>query len=79
MTGRLKAARHLWVVLALPGTGWCLSAVPGTDWRCGSAACPLVVSALLALGLFGSASGIDLARARAGLRTLTVGVLAEAA
>ncbi|WP_128092176.1 hypothetical protein [Streptomyces resistomycificus] len=83
MTSTLKAARHLSVMLAVLGLGWAVSAATGLDTLTDTAAYPLAIAALLAVGLFGSTSGIDLAEARDDLRTLilavTVGVLAKAA
>ncbi|MET8685142.1 hypothetical protein ABZV77_13080 [Streptomyces sp. NPDC004732] len=83
MARTLRAACHLWIMLAVLGFGWLLSTVTGTDLVTDSAAYPLIVSLLLAVGLYGSTSGIDLAEARGDLRTLllavTVGVLAKAA
>ncbi|MEV3914605.1 hypothetical protein [Streptomyces canus] len=83
MTSTLKAARHLSVMLAVLGLGWAVSAATGLDTLTDTAAYPLAIAALLAVGLFGSTSAIDLAEARDDLRTLilavTVGVLAKAA
>ncbi|MEU5772217.1 hypothetical protein ABZ819_02790 [Streptomyces venezuelae] len=83
MTRTLRAAYHLWIMLAVLGCAWVLSAVTGTGLLTDSAAYPVIVSLLLAVGLYGSTSGIDLAEARGDLRTLilavTVGVLAKAA
>ncbi|MFJ9894549.1 hypothetical protein ACIQPR_14645 [Streptomyces sp. NPDC091280] len=83
MTRTLKTARHLWIMLAVLGSGWLLSSVTGIDSVTHSPAYPLIISALLAIGLYGSTSGIDLAEAQGDLRTLllavTVGVLAKAA
>ncbi|WAL99489.1 hypothetical protein [Streptomyces sp. Je 1-369] len=83
MARTLRAAYHLWIMLAVLGLGWALSAVTGTGLLTDSAAYPVIVSLLLAVGLYGSTSGIDVAEARGDLRTLllavTVGVLAKAA
>ncbi|WP_306334589.1 hypothetical protein [Streptomyces sp. KL118A] len=83
MARTLRAACHLWIMLAVLGFGWALSTATGTDVLTDSAAYPVTVSLLLAVGLYGSTSGIDLAEARGDLRTLllavTVGVLAKAA
>lgn len=79
----LRAAYHLWIMLAVLGSCWALSAATGAGLLTDSAAYPVLVSLLLAVGLYGSTSGIDLAEARGDLRTLllavTVGVLAKAA
>lgn len=83
MAKTLRAARHLWIMLAVLGSSWALSSVTGIGLLTDSDAYPLIVSALLAVGLYGSTAGIDLAEARRDLRTLllavTVGVLAKAA
>lgn len=83
MARTLRAAYHLWVMLAVLGSCRLLSAATGTGHLTDSAAYPVLVSLLLAVGLYGSTSGIGLAEARGDLRTLllavTVGVLAKAA
>lgn len=83
MGGKSAATRHLWIMLAVLGSGWVLASTTGIASLTDSSAYPLIVSALLAVGLYGSTSGIDLAEARHDLRTLllavTVGVLAKAA
>ncbi|WP_262056462.1 hypothetical protein [Streptomyces sp. STR69] len=83
MTRTPTAARHLWIMFVVLGSGWLLSSVTGIASVTHSPAYPLAISALLAVGLYGSTSGIDLAEAQGDLRTLllavTVGVLAKAA
>ena len=89
MTGRpgpravYGATRHLWVMLGILAVGWAAGAVGPTGGLSDSSGYLFLTSLLLAVGLYGSTSGIDVRAARADLRILvlavTVGVLAKAA
>ncbi|MFF6996205.1 hypothetical protein ACFY93_14840 [Streptomyces sp. NPDC008313] len=81
--GLLRAGGHLWVLFGVIGLGWATGAGTGTGDLSDSPVYLFLTLLLLAVGLYGSTSGISLREAREDLRLLllavTVGVVAKAA
>jgi hypothetical protein len=83
LRGFLGATKHLWILCGIIGVGWATGAGAGTGDLSGSPLYLFFTMLLLAVGLYGSTSGISLREASEDLRLLllavTVGVVAKAA
>ncbi|MEV0219566.1 hypothetical protein [Streptomyces sp. NPDC050704] len=81
--GFLGATKHLWILCGIIGIGWATGAGAGAGGLSGSSLYLFFTTLLLAVGLYGSTSGISLREAREDLGLLllavTVGVVAKAA